>query len=118
MTLYERLGGADAIAAVVEGMYAKIFTDPDLIDFFRKTDKEHQKNMQRKFLTLATGGPSEYDGKSMKDAHRGRGIREAEFNLVAGHVVSTLKELGVSEDLVNEVVAILLPLKADCTDEE
>ena len=38
MTLYERLGGAGAIEAVVEGMYAKIFTDPELTDFFRKTD--------------------------------------------------------------------------------
>lgn len=44
MTLYERLGGADAIHAVVEGMYAKIFPDPDLEDFFRKTDKQKQKD--------------------------------------------------------------------------
>jgi truncated hemoglobin YjbI len=43
MTLYERLGGQPAIHAVVEGMYAKIFTDPDLEDFFRKTNKDHQK---------------------------------------------------------------------------
>ena len=41
MTLYERLGGAGAIEAVVEGMYAKIFTDPELTDFFLKTDKDH-----------------------------------------------------------------------------
>lgn len=41
MSLYERLGGADAINAVVDGMYVKIFSDPDLMDFFRKTDKEH-----------------------------------------------------------------------------
>ena len=39
-TLYENLGGKDAINAVVDGMYVKIFTDPDLSDFFRKTDKE------------------------------------------------------------------------------
>lgn len=39
MTLYERLGGAGAINAVVEGMYDKIFPDPELSDFFRKTDK-------------------------------------------------------------------------------
>lgn len=39
-TLYDRLGGKDAINAVVEGMYEKIFTDPELTDFFKKTDKE------------------------------------------------------------------------------
>lgn len=47
MTLYERLGGADAINAVVEGMYVKIFAYPDLEDFFRKTNKERQKEAQR-----------------------------------------------------------------------
>lgn len=47
MSLYDRLGGEAAINAVVDGMYSKIFTDPELIDFFRKTDKEHQKEMQR-----------------------------------------------------------------------
>jgi hemoglobin len=50
-------------------MYQKIFPDTDLSDFFRKTDKDHQKLMQESFLTMATGGPSNYTGKSMKDAH-------------------------------------------------
>jgi hemoglobin len=44
-TLFERLGGFDAINAVVEGMYQKIFSDPDLADFFRKTNKENQMEM-------------------------------------------------------------------------
>ena len=113
--LYERLGGASAIAAVVDGMYVKIFNDPELSDFFKKTDKERQKSMQRKFLTLATGGPSEYDGKSMADAHKGRGIKDKEFDIVCGHVVSTMKELGVTQELINETAALLLPLRADCT---
>jgi hemoglobin len=73
-TLYERLGGADAIHAVVEGMYAGIFNDPDLEDFFRKTNKDRQKEMQEKFLTYATGGCPTWEGKSMKEAHQGRGI--------------------------------------------
>ena len=114
-SLYERLGGEAAINAVVDGMYVKIFADPELEDFFRKTDKEHQKDMQRKFLTLATGGPSNYDGKNMKDAHKGRGIANKEFDLVFGHVVSTMVELGVSQELIGEVGALLEPLRADCT---
>ena len=112
--LYERLGGAAAINAVVEGMYVKIFSDPDLTDFFRKTDKDRQKAMQVKFLTMATGGPSEYDGKSMAEAHKGRGIQSKDFDSVCGHVVSTMKDLGVSEALINETAGLLLPLRADC----
>lgn len=98
-------------------MYSKIFVDPDLSDFFRKTDKEHQKQRQRDFLTYATGGSTTWDGPDMKAAHRGRGIGNKEFDLVCGHVVSTMKELGVPEDLIAEVCALLLPLRPDCTEE-
>ncbi len=87
MSLYERLGGEPAIQAVVDGMYAKIFNDPDLEDFFKKTNKPQQKDMQKAFLTFATGGPSDYHGKNMKDAHKGRGIQNKEFDLVCAHVV-------------------------------
>ena len=72
--------------------------------------------MQRQFLTYATGGSTEWKGKSMKDAHKGRGITNKEFDLVVGHVVSTMKELGVPEDLIKEVGDLLEPLRADCTD--
>ena len=44
-TLYQKLGGAPAIKAVVDGMYEKIFNDPNLSDFFKKTNHDHQKNM-------------------------------------------------------------------------
>jgi hemoglobin len=118
MTLFERLGGAPAIHAVVDGMYSKIFNDEQLSDFFRKTDQARQKEMQFKFLSFATGGPSDYHGKSMKDAHKGRGIHNKEFDLVCTHVISTMRELGVSEELINETATLLLPLRADCTDEE
>ena len=111
-TLYERLGGAPAINAVVEGMYEKIFNDPKLSDFFRKTDKEKQKQAQRDFLTYATGGSSEWHGKDMKTAHEGRGILNKEFDLVVGHVVTTMKDLNVPEDLIGEVGALLEPLRS------
>ena len=55
--------------------------------------------MQIQFLSYATGGPSSYSGKDMTKAHEGRGIGGHEFDLVAGHVVKTMQELGVSEPL-------------------
>lgn len=116
MTLYERLGGAPAIQAVVDGMYMKIFNDADLSDFFKKTDKAHQKDMQKQFLTYATGGSSEYHGKDMATAHKGRGIGNKEFDIVCAHVISTMKELGVADALIDETAALLLPLRPACTD--
>jgi hemoglobin len=114
--LFERLGGAEAIALVVEGMYAKIFADPDLSDFFKKTDRERQKHMMRLFLTQATGGPADYAGKGMAAAHKGRGIAAKDFDRVCLHVVTTMKEAGVPQDLIDETTALLGPLKAECTD--
>jgi hypothetical protein len=52
----------------------------------------------------------------MKDAHKGRGVGDKEFGLVAGHVVSTMNELGVREDLIAQVAGALMSLKNDCVD--
>ena len=49
----------------------------------------------------------------MKDAHKGRGIEEKEFNIVVRHVTSSMKELGVPESLIGEVAALISPLKSD-----
>ena len=59
--------------------------------------------MQRQFLTYATGGSTEWLGKDMRSAHKGRGITDADFDRVVGHVVSSMQELGVSEALIAEV---------------
>lgn len=116
MTLFEKLGGAPAIAAVVDGMYQRIFNDPDLKDFFAKTDKPHQKEMQRQFLTYATGGSPVWHGKTMPKAHHGRGIMEVHFIKTAEHVVATMKDLRVPGELIQQVAALLMTLKEDCTD--
>lgn len=67
--------------------------------------------MQFDYLTQLTGGPQKYRGKSMIDAHKGRGIQDKEFGLVATHVLNSMKELGVPDDLVNEVMGALSGLK-------
>jgi len=112
-SLYERLGGEGAINAVVDGMYVGIFNDPELTDFFEKTDKAKQIAMQKEFLKAAFGGPKPYTGKDMRAAHMGRSITEKEFNLVAGHVVQSMKNLNVPPNLVSEVVGQLVALKED-----
>ena len=58
-------------------------------------------------MTNVTGGPEEYTGKDMVTAHKGRGIEDPEFNKVAGHVVSTMEDLGVGADLIAKVVELL-----------
>ena len=97
-------------------MYVGIFSDERLKEYFLKTDQAQQKRMQVEFLTFLTGGSNEYHGKSMKEAHKGRGIGEPEFNIVAGYAKQAMVDLKVPEDLQTEVMNALGSLKSDCID--
>lgn len=99
-SLYERLGGYDTITKIVEGMYLKIFNDPDSADFFRKTDKALQIKKMIGFFTYTTGGTDDWEGKSMKEVHQGRGLSSWHFDRVLEHVSSTMAELGIIEELI------------------
>lgn len=65
--LFERLGGYDGCAKIVEGMYAKVFNDPELADFFRRADKGHQVKKMTAFFVFTTGGAEDWEGRSMKE---------------------------------------------------
>lgn len=68
-TLYARLGGRDAIRAVVDDFYDRLVADPELGPFFEDADLEHLRRTQTDFLCEATGGPETYDGPSVREAH-------------------------------------------------
>lgn len=108
-SLYDRIGGADAVKAAVEIFYGKVFSDPILIPFFANTDKDKQRIKQRNFLIYAFGGPNNYDGRDMRAAHTqavSEGLNDDHFNAVAGHLQATLEELKVPTDLIGEAMAI------------
>ncbi|MBO0767072.1 MAG: group 1 truncated hemoglobin [Solirubrobacterales bacterium] len=112
-TIYDAIGGEPAVNAAVESFYEKVWADPDLLEYFATADRERLKGHQRAFLTTALGGPTAYAGKSMAEAHKGRGISAAAFDRVVEHLVATLKELGVGEDTVSAIGAKLGPLKPE-----
>ena len=109
-TLYERIGGNDAVNAAVDIFYDKVFSDPMLIPFFEGVDKEKQRHKQKVFLAYAFGGLPNYDGQNLRDAHKRlveeKGLGEAHFGAVAGHLQKTLEELNVPADLMQEVMTI------------
>lgn len=108
-TLYERLGGKAAVEAAVDLFYDKIMKDDLLRPFFEGIDMQRQRGKQKIFLTTAFGGPTKYTGKDLRQAHAPlvqRGLNDAHFDAVAGHLQMTLKELGVADNLIAEVMAI------------
>jgi hemoglobin len=63
------LGGEAAIGAVVDKFYEYMLSDPVTAPFFEKTDMKKQSDSQKAFITMVTGGPSNYHGMDMKKAH-------------------------------------------------
>ncbi|MBC7778164.1 MAG: group 1 truncated hemoglobin [Phycisphaerae bacterium] len=113
-SLFERIGGMNAVNASVEIFYAKVLTDDGINHFFANTNMTAQSGKMKAFLAMAFGAPmAGYSGKKMREAHAHMNITEAHFGLVAGHLVATLQELGVAQNLIDEVVAIAVSTKDD-----
>ncbi|MDQ7091891.1 MAG: group 1 truncated hemoglobin [Methylococcales bacterium] len=108
-SLYQKLGGEAAVSAAVNIFYRKVLQDESISHFFDNTDMQQQMAKQKSFLTMAFGGPNSYTGEDMRKGHAHlvkKGLNDDHFNAVAGHLQSTLEELGVAADLVGEVMAI------------
>jgi hemoglobin len=104
-TLYERVGGEETIEHLVGAFYVRVLADTELEPFFRDTSMEKQRRMQRVFFAVALGGPIEYTGRPLGDAHRGLGITTEHMTRFVGHLLDTLKGVGVDEADTDEIIA-------------
>jgi len=109
-THYDRIGGEGAVRAAVDRFYERVLADPELNGFFKGVSMSRLKSHQFAFLSQALGGPKQYSGASMRDAHQRLAIEQQHFDGVAVHLVETLRELGVSEEIIATVGGALTPL--------
>lgn len=111
--IYDRIGGREALEAVVENFYDRVLADGALLPFFTGVNMSRMKGRQVEFFAAALGGPDPYIGAPMKQVHQGRGITRYHFDLVACHLTDALAGAGVPSDLVAEVIAAVSPLADD-----
>ena len=116
-SLYERLGGVEAVRAVVDAFYKRLVADQKLSQFFADANVGKLKLHQLQFLKVAfTEIPEDMDIIAiMIEKHaalfRDKGLNADHFDIVAGHLVAACQHLGVSNELVQEAVAIVGPLR-------
>jgi len=110
-TVYEQLGGDDAIGAVVDSFYVKVLSSDLVKNFFNSVDMKKQHVMQKSFIAWATGGPNKYEGRDMRKAHEKLKIEEKHFDEIVNLLVATLKEFKISDELIGKVAEKILPLK-------
>lgn len=111
-SLYERLGGIEAIKAVVNEFAGRVLADVRVNKKFAKTDAPRLTLHLVEQICAATGGPCEYTGKDMKSTHKNMKVTEGEFNALVEDLVATLNKFNVAEKEKNELLGILGPLKS------
>lgn len=103
-TLFERVGGASGIDALVVDFYNRVLADPDLGPFFEGVDTTKLRAMQREFFSAALGGSITYTGKPIYEAHYGRGIKRRHFAAFVDHLLATLQSFELSEREVSDII--------------
>ena len=99
-SLYERLGGYDAICQVADELLPRLMNDSLLGRFWenRGTDGlQREKQLLVDFLAPSSGGPMYYTGRDMTTTHRGMGINEEDWQLFIGHLEATLGQMQVPD---------------------
>jgi hemoglobin len=136
-SLYERLGGEQGLNAIVDDWVARSLADPR-VNWERKGVKrggvlgiggkkaewspsgENVTNLKKhlvQFLALATAGPAKYEGRDMKEVHKGMKINNAEFDASIGDLKATLDKLHIPTDEQKELLSIIESTRPQVADE-
>ncbi len=120
-SLYERLGGYNAIAAVVDDFVGRLVADKQFEHFFVGHSTDSKKRIRQHIVDqfcAAAGGPCIYTGRTMKDSHVGLNISEADWDAAAKHLVATLDKFKVPEPEKKDLLAFVTSLKADIVEKK
>lgn len=115
-SLYDRLGGYNAVAAVTDDFIGRLANDKQLGKFFVGHSTDTLKRIRQHIvdqLCMATGGPCVYTGRDMKTSHAGLGITEDDWNVAVKHLVATLDKFKVGQKEKDELLGALTALKKD-----
>jgi hemoglobin len=115
-SLYERLGGYDAVAKVVDEFIKRLGEDKQLSRFVVGLSTDSKQKLRQHVLNLfcnKTGGPCLYTGRDMRTVHTGLGITESDWELAAKHLAEALDQYKVPKKEKDEVLAFVTSLKKD-----
>ena len=123
-TLWDRLGGEANVRKVVDDFTQAVAADP-MVNFSRngkyKLDEPSVKYLEQQvvdFISTATGGPLKYQGKSMRDVHKGMGITNAEYDALGKHLKKALEQNGAKAEDVSVMLKAVESLRQDIVEEK
>ena len=118
-TLYERLGGYDAVTAVANNLLPRLVADEQLGRFWQHRGDDgiqREKQLLIDFLCHSAGGPVYYTGRNMRTTHQGMQISEADWRRFIGHVRDTLAHFNLAEAETSDVLSFIESTKDEVVD--
>ena len=115
-TLYERLGGYDAIAAVADILLPRLEHDAQLGRFWANRGDDgiaREKQLLVDYLCASAGGPLLYTGRDMLTSHKGMGVTGSDWQILIDHLKASLAELQVPQQEQDDVLAFIDSTRAD-----
>jgi hemoglobin len=117
-SLYERLGGKEAITAVVDTFVGNVGGDKRINGYFASTDLAKLKMGLVNQICEASGGPCKYTGRSMKQTHAGMGVTNAAFDALVEDLIKALDHHKVGKGEKDELLAVLGPMRSDIVEKK
>ena len=117
-TLFERLGGKDAITAVVDEFATRCLADTRINKKFALSDPARLKAMLVDQICSATGGPCQYTGRDMRTAHKKMGVTAGEFTALVEDLSGALDKFNVPAAEKTELLGLLAPMKTDIVEDQ
>jgi hemoglobin len=111
--MFDAIGGAESVRVAVDRFYQAVLGDETLSHYFAGVDLGRLKRHQALLITQLLGGPQEYDGRSLGEAHGGLGITGPDFERVGEHLLGTLAGLGVGDDVLAAMSGTLGAVRGD-----
>jgi len=119
-SLYERLGGYDAICAATDDLLGRVQNDPRIKDYWKGLNNDNKRKARQQlvdFMVEAAGGPAFYVGADMKAAHAGMGINEADWAVLLEHTTAMMDHLQVPTREQEEILAFFASLKGEIVEQ-
>jgi hemoglobin len=110
-SIYDAIGGRPSVKAAVDGLYQRLFADPELSRYFPAGVSDRHRAYLVTLLCEALGGPERYRGPDLAAAHRHLRISNAHFDQTAAHLDAVLDGLGVPRELTDQIIGIVASLR-------
>lgn len=110
-TLYEQLGGRSGVERLIDAAMKNVHADARIKGLFANTDMREQRKLLVEQLCTASGGPCEYTGRGMEEAHSGLNLTDGDFDAFVSDIIAAMNQIKLPTETQRPVLQIYWSMK-------